>query len=65
MRYTIEPKDRIYVKGYGFFSFAENMGTKERYISPEKRQQIIGRIKASIIIMEYQKLRNLLDNASN
>ena len=65
MRYTIEPKDRIYVKGYRFFSFAENMGTKERYISPEKRQQIIGRIKASIIIMEYQKLRNLLDNASN
>ena len=27
MRYSIEPKDRIYVKGYGFLSFAKNMGT--------------------------------------
>ena len=26
MRYSIEPKDRIYLKGYGFFSFAKNMG---------------------------------------
>ena len=26
MRYSIEPKDRIYVKGYGFLCFAKNMG---------------------------------------
>ena len=26
MRNSIEPRDRIYVKGYGFLSFAENMG---------------------------------------
>ena len=26
MRYSIEPTDRIYVKGYGFLSFAKNMG---------------------------------------
>ena len=25
MRYSIEPKNRVYVKGYGFLSFAENM----------------------------------------
>ena len=25
MRYSIEAKDRIYVKGYGFLSFAKNM----------------------------------------
>ena len=25
MRYSTEPKDRIYVKGYGFLSFAGNM----------------------------------------
>ena len=25
MRYSIEPKDRIYVKGCGFLSFAKNM----------------------------------------
>ena len=26
MRYSIEHRDRIYVKGYGFLSFAKNMG---------------------------------------
>ena len=26
MRYSIEPRYRIYVKGYGFLSFAKNMG---------------------------------------
>ena len=26
MRYSIEPRDRIYVKGYGFLLFAKNMG---------------------------------------
>ena len=26
MRQSIEPRDRIYVKGYGFLSFAKNMG---------------------------------------
>ena len=28
MRYLIEPRDRIFVKGYGFLSFAKNMGNK-------------------------------------
>ena len=27
MRYLIEPRDRIYVKGYGFLPFAKNIGT--------------------------------------
>ena len=26
MRYSTEPRDRIYVKGYGFLSFAKYMG---------------------------------------
>ena len=26
MRYSIEPRDRIYVKGYGFLSLTKNMG---------------------------------------
>ena len=26
MRYSIVPRDRIYVKGYGFLSFAKNIG---------------------------------------
>ena len=33
MRYSIEPRNRIYVKGYGFLSFAKNIGDtfKEQY----------------------------------
>ena len=27
MRYAIEPKERRYVKGYGFLSFAKNIVT--------------------------------------
>ena len=27
MRYSIEPRDRIYVNGYGFLLFAKNIGT--------------------------------------
>ena len=26
MRYSVEPKDRVYVKGYGFLSFTKNIG---------------------------------------
>ena len=26
MSYSVEPRDRIYVKRYGFSSFAKNMG---------------------------------------
>ena len=26
MRYSIEPRYKIYVKGHGFLSFAKNMG---------------------------------------
>ena len=28
MRYSIEPKDRLYVKGYGLMSFARSMSNK-------------------------------------
>ena len=28
MRYSIEPRFRKYVKGYGFLSFAKNFGNK-------------------------------------
>ena len=26
MRYSIEPRERVYIKGYGFLSFAKNIG---------------------------------------
>ena len=36
MRYSIEPRDRIYVKGYGLLSFAKNMGKSLSYKSGQK-----------------------------
>ena len=38
MRYSIEPKNRAYVKGYRFFSFAKNMGT---YSSNKYSQKLL------------------------
>ena len=32
MRYSIEPRDRIYVKGYGFLSFAKNINTAKSFL---------------------------------
>ena len=44
MRYSIEPKDRIYVKGYGFLSFAKNMGTQ---LSSKYGQKLLDSTKKS------------------
>ena len=33
MRYSIEPRERRYVKGYGFLSFARNIGTHEAKVA--------------------------------
>ena len=38
MRYSIEPKNRIYVKSYGFLSFAKTMGTQ---LSPKYGQKFL------------------------
>ena len=47
MRYSTEPRDRIYLKGYGFLSFAKNMGKslsskygQKRFDSAKKLQQM-------------------------
>ena len=44
MRYSIEPRDRIYVKGYGFLSFAKNMGT---HLSNKYSQKLLDTTKKS------------------
>ena len=42
MRYSIEPKDRIYVKGYGFLSFAKNMG---KHVNSKYGQKLLDSAK--------------------
>ena len=44
MKYSIEPKDRIYVKGYGFFSFAKNIG---KSLSSKYGQKLLDNAKKS------------------
>ena len=44
MRYSIEPKDRIYVKGYEFLSFAENIG---KNLSNKYGQKLLDSTKKS------------------
>ena len=42
MRHSIEPRDRIYVNGYGFISFAENMG---KNLSNKYSQKLLDKAK--------------------
>ena len=44
MRYSIEPRDRIHVKGYGFLSFAKNMG---KSLSSKYGQKLLDTAKKS------------------
>ena len=44
MRYSIEVRDRIYVKGYGYLSFAKNMG---KSLSNKYDQKLLGSAKKS------------------
>ena len=44
MRYSIEPRNRIYGKGYGFLSFAKNMG---KNLSNKYGQKLIDSAKTS------------------
>ena len=44
MKYSIGPRDRIYVKGYGFLSFAKNMG---KSLSNKYGQKLLDSAKKS------------------
>ena len=44
MRYSIEPRDRIYEKGYGFLSFAKGMG---KNLSDKYGQKLLDSAKKS------------------
>ena len=44
MRYSVEPENRIYIKGYGFLSFAKNMG---KNLSNKYGQKLLDTAKKS------------------
>ena len=51
MRYSIEPRERRHVKGYGFLSFARNIGTHAakvaKNMSNEYSQKLVDTAKTS------------------
>ena len=47
MRYSIEPKNRVYVKVYWFFSCAKNMGT---HSSNKHSQKLLDSAKKSTTV---------------
>ena len=51
MHYSIKPRERRYVKGYGFLSFAKNIGTHAakvaKNMSNKYRQKIVDTAKKS------------------
>ena len=59
MRYSIEPRERRYVKGYGFLSFARNIGTHTakaaKNMSDKYSQKIVDSAKKSATKRAIQK----------
>ena len=51
MRYSIKPRDRIYVKGYGFLSFAKNIG---KSLSNKYDQKLLDSAKTSTTEQQKQ-----------
>ena len=52
MRYSIEPRERRHVKGYGFLSFARNIGTHAtkfaKNMSNKYGQKLVDTAKKSV-----------------
>ena len=50
MRYSVQPRDRIFVKGYGFLSFAENTGKNvSKNLHDKYSQKLLDNAKQSAI----------------
>ena len=55
MRYSIEPRDRRYVKGYGFLSFAKHIGKNiGKNISNKYSQKFVDSAKKSASRQQMQ-----------
>ena len=51
-RYSVQPRDRIFVKGFGFLSFAKNIGKKigkniSKSLSSKYSQELLDHAKQS------------------
>ena len=64
MRCSIEPRNRIYVKGYGFLSFGKNMG---KSLSNKYGQKLLDSAKKSTTVAKKtaSKKNNSKNSRSN
>ena len=66
MRNSIEPKERRYVKGYGFLSFARNIGTHAtkvaKNMSNKYSQKLVDSAKKSAIQKTTEATGDLIGN---
>ena len=47
-RYSVQPRDQIFVKGYGFMSFGKNMGKNiSKHLSSKNIQELLDHAKQS------------------
>ena len=60
MRYLIEPRERIYVKGYGFLSSAKNMG---KNLSNKYGQKLLDSADKRKLLIKYQVFRKSLQRS--
>ena len=60
MRYSIEPRDRVYVKGYGFMSFARSMSNKygKKFVDTAKKSATDA--IQTVLKKQYKKLQKQL-----
>ena len=52
MIYSIEPRDRMYIKGYGFLSFAKNMS---KNLNNKYSQKLFDKVDAMDVIKTASK----------
>ena len=60
-RYSVQPRDQIFVKGYGFLSFAKNMG---KNIGKDISKNLIGKYSQKLLDHTKQSATDLFKTAS-
>ena len=62
MHYSAEPRDRIFVKGYGFLSFAKNMG---KNVSKNISKNLSGKYSPGMLAMRQRLLDHAKQSATD
>ena len=64
-RYSVQPRDQIFVKGYGFFSFAKNMGKNTgKNLNYKYSQKLLDHAKQSAIDAHRTTSKRAIQNTA-